>query len=118
MTPEKEIIVLKKNETIPKFEELLDHGNGCGYLFCHNDAGKTHFEGTNPEKKMLTKTEGEAVTTENTAIKCFTTGKIKVNKKETEPHKITDHNTEKRLPCTDKEGKEDETGGKITQIHQ
>ena len=105
MTPEKEIIVLKKNETIPKFEELLDHGNGCGYLLCQNDAGKTHFEGTNLEKKMLTKAEGEAVTTENTAIKCFTTGKIKVNKKETEPHKITDHNTENGYPALIKKEK-------------
>ena len=31
----------------------------------------------------------------------------KVDKKETEPHKTTDPATEKRLPYTDKEGKED-----------
>ena len=32
VTSDKEILVLKKNATILKFEESLDYGNGGGYL--------------------------------------------------------------------------------------
>ena len=39
-----------------------------------------------------------SATTENTEIKHDMTGEIKVNEKETEPHKMTDCATEKRLP--------------------
>ena len=84
---EKESVVLKKKATILKFQERLDHGNGGRYLLAArlyaspNDAGKTHSGGNNTEGKTLTKAEGTESTTENTAIKCETTGNIKVDKK-------------------------------------
>ena len=67
---------------------------------------------------MLTDAEGTAETTSNTAIKRETTGETKVNKKERKPHEMTDRATEKRLPCADKEGREDEMGSKILPIQQ
>ena len=41
-----------------------------------------------------------------------------MNREKKEPHKTIDHATEKRLPYYDKEGKEDEMGGKIASILQ
>ena len=64
MTPEKEILILKKNETALNFEERLDHGNGDSYLLAKtlyaslNNTGKTHTEGKHPEQKNPTKPEG------------------------------------------------------------
>ena len=85
--PEKVNIVLKKDTTILKFEDLLDHGNGDGYLldarlyWSLNDTGKTHSEGKSPGEKIIIKAEGMTVTKSNTEIKCETTGNILVNKK-------------------------------------
>ena len=41
MTSEKEILVLKKNTTILKFEESIDHGNGDGYILAVQLYAKT-----------------------------------------------------------------------------
>ena len=49
-----------------------------------------HSEGKKLEGKTLTKAEGTAPTTANRAIKHETTGEIKVNENETEPHETTD----------------------------
>ena len=46
-----------------------------------NDPRKTHLEGEKPEVKNLTKAEGTTATKVDTAIKCKTTGNIKVNEK-------------------------------------
>ena len=68
-TSEKESFVLKKNATIVKFEERLDHMNGDGYLLAvslyasPNDARKMHSEEKKPEGKILKKAKD---TSENT----------------------------------------------------
>ena len=75
VTPQKEIIVLKKNAAILKFEERLDHENFGSYLLATrfyaspNDTIKTHSEGKNMEGKTLMKAEGTAENTTNTSIK-------------------------------------------------
>ena len=51
---------------------------------------------------MITKTEGERETRTNTVIKQDITCKMEVDKKETEPHNMTDHDMEKRLHYYDK----------------
>ena len=89
MTSEKESLALKKNATILKFEERLDNGSYDGYLMATwlytspNGVRKTDTEGTNPEGKTLTKSDGTAETTANIAIKCETTGKEKVEENKT-----------------------------------
>ena len=104
---EKENFELKKNATILKFEERLYNGNGNGYILAArvytspNGARKTHTEGNNPEGKTVTKVEGMASTTENTAIKRDTAGEIKVYEKEMEPDKTTDYAMSERLPYAD-----------------
>ena len=72
---EKKSITLKKNTTILKFDERLDHENGDGYLSAArlytspDESGKTHSEGKKPEGKSLTKSEVTATTTTDAAIK-------------------------------------------------
>ena len=75
-------------------------------------------EGKKPDGKTLTKSEGAVATTANTAIKCETTRETKVDKNETKPHETTYRDTKKWLPYADKEGKEDEMGGKLHQFRQ
>ena len=64
MTSEKESLVLKKNATILKFEERLDHGNGNGYLLSAriyaslNDAGKITHKGRIQEGKISQRWKG------------------------------------------------------------
>ena len=48
-----------------------------GFYTSPNGVRKTDTEGTNPEGKTLTRSEGTAETMANTAIKCETIGKEK-----------------------------------------
>ena len=72
---DKESLVLKKNTTILKFEERLDHGNGGGYILAArlytspNGSRKTYNEGNNPEGKTTTNLEGTTSTKSNATIK-------------------------------------------------
>ena len=89
---EKESLVIKKNATILKFKERLDHGNGGGYLLAArlytspSDAGKTVKEGKKPERKTTTNLEGATSTTAITTIKRKTRDKEEVEENKTEPH--------------------------------
>ena len=66
MTLEKESLVLKKNATILKFEDRLDHGNSDSYQLemrlytIPKDAGKMDKELKKPEGKTAVKLEGMA----------------------------------------------------------
>ena len=67
---------------------------------------------------MLMRLEGTAATIANASIKREMTGETKSKENKTEPHQTPNHSTKKRPPYADKEGKEDETGGKIKPIRQ
>ena len=78
---------MKKNATILKFEERLDHGNGKSCILAAriytspNGAVKTHTEGKNPEWDTLKNLEVTEATTETIAIKRETTDEKNPDKK-------------------------------------
>ena len=92
----KEIIILKKNTTILKSEEHLDHGNGNCYLLymrllkIPNDAWKQTPKGKNTEESVPTNPKGAEETTTNPEIKCKATGKTDLAEKEMKPHEVSD----------------------------
>ena len=67
-----------------------------------NDNIKTDSKQNNLEGKTLTKLEGLTEITANTENKYDTEVNIEVDEKDTEPHKVPDCATSKRLRCTDK----------------
>ena len=75
MKSDKESLVLKKNTTILKFEDRLDHVNGGGYIFAArlytspNDSRKTYKEGKSLDGKTTANLEGKTRTKANATIK-------------------------------------------------
>ena len=82
VTSEKEIIIIKKNNTTLKSKDRLGHCKGGGYIYetrlytSLKYTIKTYFKGEKPEGNISTKLEGVAATTENSEIKIGETGEM------------------------------------------
>ena len=90
VVPEKQSIVLKKNATILKLKDRLDHGNYNSYIlsvriFTIPRTPTKHLEVKNLEGTTPMNPEGAEATTANTSIKYKVIVNMEVNEREMEP---------------------------------